>query len=290
MAAKTLADLIEEVADALGHYKQGTADATSDTDEIVDAEGLYEPDDYWVGHYAYILTDAGGASAAPEGEERPVTDYDQSAATLTVSPAFTAAVGNGDTYELMPLPRSAIKRAINRAIGHADRWFKTVTDTTTITLDTDDYDYALPSDVIHLVQVWLRDDTDDPWREVSPQMWRVSGEPGSMVLYFDAFEGMDDGYTVRLEYTAYLDTLDSDSDGLGVGEAAERSCVDFIVNYALYWLYAKMSAAAPQSDAFRSYLTLAEYRRDAANEIRERTGRHLPAGRIHGRRLGRSRG
>lgn len=283
MAAKTLADLVEAVADAFGHYRQGTADAASGADEIVDAEGLYEPDDYWNGHYAYILTDAGGAGAAPEGEERPVTDYDRTTATLTVSPDFSAAVAAGDTFELLPMRRDRIVRAINRAIEHADVWAKNATDDTTVVYAEDDYDYALPADLLSLRQVWTREDTDLAWHEVPAHQWRVLGVPGSYILYFDTLDGLDTGYKIRLEYTARLDTLSDDTDTLGLGEVVEAECVDFIVNYALHWLFAQAAAAAPQSDAFRSYLTLAEYRREAAEKIKDRATHQLPAGRIHGK-------
>jgi len=282
MAATTLADLIEEVADAFGHYRRGTADAGSDADEIVDAAALYEPDDYWIGHYVYILEDAGGAGAAPEGEERPVTDYDQETATLTVSPDFTAAVGAGDTYELLSQRRVTIKRAINRAIQHADAWYRHATDDTTITLADDDYDYALPSDVVYVSQVWVQSEAGSAWKEVGPNQWHVNGEPGSQVLYFSSLSGLDSGYTLRIEYMARLSTLTDDTDTLGLGEPAETECVDFVVNYALHWLYSQAASSQPDSDAFRSYLTLAEYKRETANEIKARAGHRRPAGRVHG--------
>lgn len=79
-----------------------------------------EPDDRFVDHWAYIDTDAGGASAAPEGEERRVTDYVNSTDTITVEYAFTAAVANGDVYSLRKIhPRSRYVRAINYALESA---------------------------------------------------------------------------------------------------------------------------------------------------------------------------
>jgi len=86
---------------------------------VINTTALFEPDDFYIGHYAYIVTDAGGLGAAPQAEERPVTDYDQGTGTLTVSPAFSAAVGSGDTYELLALKRADITAAINAAIRQA---------------------------------------------------------------------------------------------------------------------------------------------------------------------------
>lgn len=281
MAETTLSDLITEVADAFGAYRSGTADSGTTT-TVVDEAALYEADDYWIGHYVYITEDAGGASAAPEGEERPITDYSQSDAELTVSPAFSAAVDADDTFEILPLRRDTIKRAINRAIEHADAWRVQETDSTTVTIASDDYDYSLPSDLVQLSQVWTRDDTDEGWVEVSPNQWRVSGTPGSQVLYFDTLADLGDGDTIRLEYMAYPSTLDDDTDTLDMGEPGERSLVDFIVNYALYWLFSNAAARAPTAETFRPYLTLADYRSERAQQIKERTGRQRPPGRVHG--------
>jgi len=166
MSAKTRADLIEVLADRYGEYRQGTATGGS-TSTCVDTSGLYEANDAWIGHYLYILTDAGGASAAPEGEERPVTDFVQSTATLTVSPVFTAAVASGDTYELLPVRREVLARAINAGVRAAgDGWLVGTVDTTTVTLADDDYDYTLPTDIVRLMRVLYRDASDESYKDL----------------------------------------------------------------------------------------------------------------------------
>ena len=71
MAETSFSDLIEEVARRYGKYKKGTVSSDSSTTTLIDEDNLYEPDDYWVGNYVYIL------SGGPSGEERPITDYDQ---------------------------------------------------------------------------------------------------------------------------------------------------------------------------------------------------------------------
>lgn len=278
MAETTLADLISDVADAFGKYRKGTVSSDSSTTTLIDSDSLIEQDDYWIGQYAYILTDAGGASAAPEGEERAITDYDQSDHKATVSPAFTASVSEDDVYEILPLRRDQITRAVNQAIRHADVWFTETTNSTAVSLDTEDYDYSLPSDCVQLHQMWVRDDTDEKWVEVSPNQYRVANG----VLYFDSFDGMDDGHTVRLEYLARPSTMSDDTDTLGLGEPEERECVDFVVNYALYWLHRNQASQAPKAETFRPHLTLAEYQKNEANKIKQEAGHRRPAGRVHG--------
>lgn len=67
-----------------------------------------------VGHWLYI--DAAD-DAAPEEEARMVSQYAPATGVLTVDPVFTAALANGDTYELHPkLHPERIDEAINWAL------------------------------------------------------------------------------------------------------------------------------------------------------------------------------
>ena len=272
MAETTLADIIEDVADAFGHYQKGTVSSDSSTTTLIDEDNLIEPDDFWIGHYVYIL------SGGPSGQERPITDYDQGDHKCTVSPAFGSSISSDDTYEVLPLRREEIKRAVNRAIEHADAWYAETTNTSAVTIDDEDWDYSLPSDVVQLQQMWTRDDTDERWLEIPPNQWRVLNG----VLYFDSFQNIGDGDTVRLEYLSRIATMSDDTDTLGLGEPEERECVDFVVNYALHWLARKKAYADPTGESFRPYLTLAEYSKQDYQQIKREAGRKRPAGRIHG--------
>jgi len=291
MAATTLADLIAAVADAFGKYRSGTADAntSSDADELIDAAVLVEPDDAWVGHYLYVLEADG---AAPEGEERPITDFDQASHTLTVSPAFSAALAAGDTYEILPLRRETIKRAINQAIQLADAWYQHVVNTS-VTLAEDDYDYDLSAfspEVVSVAQVWVQDASDEAWEELDSNQWRVGGAPGAKVLYLDSFENLETGKSLRIEYVGRLDKLSADDDTLGLDESVEGACVKYVIAYALHWLYVQAASEGPSADVLRSYITLADYQRGLAEQIRQRAGGGRPAGRMHGPAHSRSRG
>jgi len=89
-----------------GIGQSGTATGGSTT-TIVDTGRLqstqYNSDD-WVGGWARIAYDSGGAAAAPETEMRPITTYAPSTGTITVNPAFSAAPASGDTYQLWRNP------------------------------------------------------------------------------------------------------------------------------------------------------------------------------------------
>ena len=87
--------LREEVGRVFGFF-EGTATGGSTT-TIVDTSLTRFADDYFIGQSVYILY-AGGAT--PALEESYCTDFVSSTGTITVSPAFTAAVESGDTYQL----------------------------------------------------------------------------------------------------------------------------------------------------------------------------------------------
>jgi len=290
MAEKTRADLVAEVARRFGQYGTGTATGGSTT-TVVDTGGLYAPDDFWVGHYAYILEDAGGEGAAPEGEERPVTDYDQGTATLTVDPEFSAAVGSGDVYELFATRRAEVVAAINAGVRAAGETWLVATVDTTVTIAADDYDYDLPSDLTRLLAVWTRGGTDERFVELPGRLWRVSGTPaGPQELLLESLDDLDAGETLRLEYLARPTELSADSSTLGVGEPAERELVSFVVAYALYWLHDQAASRSPEAAGFRGHYTQAESQRAKAQEIRAGAARFHGRGTVRGTRWARGRG
>jgi len=278
-------DLIEMIATQFGPYTSGTATGGSTT-TLIDTAGLYEPDDYWNGHYLYITdtTDSGD----PKGEERPITDYGRSSATLETSPAFSASLAAGDTYEILSVRRAQIVRAIDDAIRNAgDSWLVYIEDSSTVDLADDTYSYSLPADLVHLLQIWVREDTDDPWKRVPEKDWYVGGTPGAAKLYFHSADSWDSDQTLRLDYLRLQGTLVSDSDTLDVGSPAENELVEFIVNWSLGVLH---TAQAASDNNPRLHLTLAQHHRSLADECRRRVKRLHPRGKTHPARWSRSKG
>jgi hypothetical protein len=290
MAAKTRADLIAEVARRFSFYMTGTASGGSTT-TIVDSDGLYAPDDYYNGHYAYILTDAGGAGAAPQGEQRPVTDYVQSTKTLTVAPAFSAAVAAADVYELLPVGRMEIIAAINAGVRAAgETWLIPKTDDSTIDLAAGDYDYSLPAALARMLNVWTRSATDEAWQPLDGRLWWVQGTPGAQVLEFKNIDALDADDTIRIEYLARPSELSTDAGTLGIGEPAETELVQFVVAEALFWLHDQAASRAPEAATFRPHLTQAQYYAEQAQAIKQAARGFRGRGTLHGPRWPRSRG
>ena len=276
--AKTRADLIEDIAREWGFFYSSTVDSGSTT-TIVDAT-LLEPDDFWIGHYAYI-TDTTD-DAAPEAEERPVSDFVQSTGTVTVSPAFSAVTAAGDTYELLPARRADIIAGLDRGMHiAAQHWMVQVTDTTTVTIATDDYDYDLPTDLVRLNNVMYRADSDEPYQAVDNATWYVGGTYGDQVLYFYDISAFDAGDTVRLEYVKRIAEFSSDTDTLDVGAPAEEELVNFLVAYGCHYLHQMAVNRQPAAAEARMRRTLADDYARRCEGILLRAPRYRGAGRWH---------
>jgi len=290
MALKTRSDIIGAVADAFGGFRRVVATGGSTT-TIVDAANLMEPDSYWVGHYAYVVTDAGGLHAAPEGQERPVVGYDLSAATLTVSPAFTMAIGAGDVCALAQERRTVFESAINEAIRAAEMTWLVFSSNEAIVLDEDDYEYALPAGLVTLNRVLVRAEDTEPWMDVPASNWRVTGLPGAQELVFNSWNGLSEDYTLRIEYYARPAEMATDTATLGVGEPMEREMVRFVTLYALYWLHDRAANKNESAATFQVHYTKSDSYLKLAMDVKARAaGSWREAGRIHTARPSRARG
>lgn len=101
-----------------GLVKTGVATSGSTT-TIVDTNRLKSTQfnsKEWVGGWARISKDAGGAAAAPETEIRPIITYVPSTGTITVDPAFTAGVVVSDEYELWKIDPQIVLEIIDQAL------------------------------------------------------------------------------------------------------------------------------------------------------------------------------
>jgi len=167
-----------------------------------------------------------------------------------------------------------LTEAINAAIRAAgETWLAQVVDTTTLTIAANDYDYDLPAAVVRLGMVSVRGDTDQAWVEVPGRLWSVGGTPGARVLYLDALKGLGDGDSIRLDYVARLTELTAEDDDLGMGEPAEAELVEYVVTYALSWLYYREGEKVQTKEALAGYLRLADGLYQRAMEIKMRAPR-----------------
>jgi len=96
--AFTLSNLLVEAYKELGQLTVSTATGGS-TSTVVDSKqaGIHG-DNSWKEGGVFILRDAGGASAAPEGEFKRCSAFTDSTGTFTVESVFTTSPASGDTY------------------------------------------------------------------------------------------------------------------------------------------------------------------------------------------------
>lgn len=158
----TLFDAVLAVARLVGGGKARIGTATGgSTTTVIDTNLRDEADDYWNQGTAMIITDAGGASAAPEGEWGIITDFVNSTSTATII-AVTAAVATGDRYMFIP-PRFSLN-VIRNAINSVLVGLKVpAVDTTTLDTASNQTEYNLPATVTrnNLRRVWYQTQTDD---------------------------------------------------------------------------------------------------------------------------------
>lgn len=95
----TLSNLLQAVYAELGQLQVSTATAGGD-DYVTDSKMVNTggKDDVWKNGVVFIIEDSGGAGAAPEGEFKLVTAYDDSNGKFTVEANFSAQPANEDWY------------------------------------------------------------------------------------------------------------------------------------------------------------------------------------------------
>src|SRR5687768_8101700 len=209
---KTLFDCTYELARVLGVVSEGIATG-GDTDTILDSVERLEENDFWNGGTAWILYDAGGLGAAPQGEYGYISDYALTGGNISIRTALSASVAAGDRYAIAGLryPLQLLIQKVNETFGVIEK-----TDITTVETANEQNEYSLPSDVLELKQVFLASNSDDSdangWEKIYD--WDVqksaTGTANKLVLnrQFTA------GYAVKLIYLTYHTKLIAATDKL----------------------------------------------------------------------------
>ncbi len=108
-----------------------------------------------------------------------------------------------------------INDVINEAINEAwPSWFEFQVDSTTVTIATNTFTYALPTTCERLCQVWLEQDTGLPYVRV--QTWRMARDVSVLgaitpTIYLDNNNVYTVGKTLRLVYEAKCPELSDDT-------------------------------------------------------------------------------
>jgi len=134
-------NLVRDAYQELGQLQVAKATGGSTT-TVVDTKLVNTgKDDDWKDGAVIVLEDAGGASAAPEGEFARVSAYVDSTGTLTID-TLTAGVASGDVYGLVSAyyPLQQMIEIVNLALKSLGDLV--LVDTTTLDTATDKTEYA----------------------------------------------------------------------------------------------------------------------------------------------------
>ena len=203
----SLFDLTYKVARELGIVHEGTATGGT-TGTLIDTYDLNQANDLWIDGSIWVLYDAGGAGAAPQGQFAIASGSTASTSTVTFRSALTAAVASGDRYAICRKIAdkawlNVIIQKINTALQDLDRipW----TDVTSITVAANQTEYSLPIAAnMDLREVWLQaintDANDNQWTEV--RNWTVAkADPGNADTLILPYQHTA-GYALKLVYHA----------------------------------------------------------------------------------------
>jgi len=190
----------------LGTVRISTATG-GDTTSCLDTKRL-EADDTWNGGSLWLITDAGGASAAPEGEWARVSDFAETGGDITIS-AVTAAIAAGDTYGVSAgrYPLDVLISAINNEIiKHKIPRY----DTTSLDIVAAQWEYDLPTGITgdNLIGVYESTSTDSDDNQWTPLSWSVQeAATGSVHLLVIESRNVTSGNDIMLEYLSRLSPL-----------------------------------------------------------------------------------
>lgn len=184
----TLFDVSHRVLQELGTVVGGTATGGSTT-TLIDTLMLDNyPDNFFDEGTLFVVYDAGGAAAAPQGELGVVASFNGSTRTVTLSAALTQAIASGDQYLLgtARFPYWQVREAINRALEETGDVEVVNSATTAATAQTE---YTLPTTNIRVIRVeWntiVNDSNDKRLAEING--WHVrksaTGSADTLVLH-----------------------------------------------------------------------------------------------------------
>ena len=199
----TLSQLSYRVAREIGIVNESTATGGSTT-TVIDTVFLTQEDDYWNLGGIWILRDAAGGGAAPEGESGVVSEFTASNDTATIQTALTVAVASGDRYAISDkrVPLRIIEQAINEAL--LDLGKIVVYDTTLSTADNQT-EYTLPTTIQDVRQVFIQsittDENDNRYSEILN--WSIIPSAAGVASFLVLPYQYPSGYNLMIYHMAY---------------------------------------------------------------------------------------
>lgn len=216
--AYTLSNLIRDSLDEMGQVVTVLATGGSTTTAAdSNANGAYGDDaEALQNGTLFVVRDAAGAGAAPEGEMRRISDYD--GATITVDTAFSAAIAAGDTVAIgsSDFPLQTCIQAANRAVQSFGRM--ALVDKTSVVPATGQTEYTWAVNWKYAPPFRIDAQTMDAsgnnlWRELMKGDYETEpAVPGSTGLILFKEGVLTAGYDVRVWYWGIHPTMNAYND------------------------------------------------------------------------------
>jgi len=253
--SNTLSAVRQHLSAAVGDLITGTAD--SGTSTTIVHTMLRKGDDYYNEHHyrSYIY---GGTNI---GEEREVSDWDLTTNTLTLAPAYTAAIDLTSLYELHYIfTEDEYRKSINMAIESiAGKYLIDLIDETTIELSTGTYEYALPTSFLYLYKVITEETAAggvfNEADEVDFRAYTIIKAYAPEMKLHESRYSIGDGKFLRLEGQGAQAKVTADTDGIYLP-------LDWVVQKAITFLPQNKIQSNKLDNTYRQALIL------AANEPR----------------------
>lgn len=178
----TLFDLSYRTARRLQIITEGIATAGA-VGSLTDTVGLQNVfvDDYFIRGGLWLLYDAAGAGAAPQGEYARISDFVKTTGVVSLAANLTQAIAAGDRYAISR-PTYAFDLIISKINEALAAIPVPVTDITSVTTAIDQTEYSLPAAFLDEggLEVWIQrytgDANDNRWVKWHP--WYIQ-DPGT---------------------------------------------------------------------------------------------------------------
>jgi hypothetical protein len=243
-----LTDLLQAVYGDLGQnetFLATSGNQTTAVNSVLQTVDAPPDDNYCKEGTLFVLRDAAGLSAAPEGEFGRVQGYDSSNFTYTVDTTFTAGMDVGDTIMIASnqFPLREMIRCCNRALQVLGRVDLVDTSITTVATHTE-YDLPVIMKLGKFIKIEYQANTadadDNQWLMLPQDSYYISpAVPGSVgrLVFRDSFPA---GHILRIWYSAVHPTL-SAFNSIISETIPEQLLISYAVVEALKWYITKGS-------------------------------------------------
>ena len=226
-----------------GYVVKATGGSTT---TLVDSNTLETATDAKKGGTIIVVYDAGGASAAPEGEFSRISAFNAGTFTFTVDAALTAAIASGDRV-MIANPKITLQNMIDAINGALRDLGRITLINTSLTSAVQQTEYALTvglkqADIIDvLYNTKLNDTNDYQWESIKSQSRVETSAAGTSALLY--LPQLPTGRTIRIIYEGTHPLLTAFSSVVSE-TIPEQLIIDAAINKALTWFVSKRGESA----------------------------------------------